>query len=114
MSAGYAEFHAWGQRVDVFVYLVFSADTAAAQIVAGIDQDAKRPGDKGRLPAKTGNASLDFQEGFLLASKLGFARQAAPRSFAPVELLHHVAQVFGGEIGPALGQEAELGEGAFP
>ena len=65
MSAGRAKFPARGQRVHVFAYLVFSAGTAAAQIVASVDQDAKRPGDKGRLPAKTGDASLNFQEGFL-------------------------------------------------
>src|SRR5258705_6127591 len=36
-----------------------------SQVGEGYNQDAERPGDKRRLPAKTGDASLDFQEGFL-------------------------------------------------
>src|SRR5882762_2071205 len=236
MSAGSAEFHARRQRVHVFIHMVFSTNAAAAQIVAGVDQDTERPGDKRRLPAKTRDASLDFQEGFLhgvfgirlrtekiarqilharslppiealvalqvsaeagrrhgrvlgkffsdpngfrfpferfhsplpvachrgefmlpgqrkshrshvfllgyrrweegkglaLAanstggvthlfsasyspeSKGGFVRQAAARSFPLLELLHHVAQVFGREIGPPFGKKAKLCKGAFP
>jgi len=68
MCAGSTEFHARRQRVHVFIHAVFSTNAAAAQIVAGVDQDAKRPGDKRRLPAKTGDASLDFQEGSCTAS----------------------------------------------
>src|ERR1700740_2109872 len=48
------------------------------------------------------------------ASKGGFARQTAARSFALLVLLHHVAQVFGREIGPPFRKKAKLGEGAFP
>src|SRR5882757_4337952 len=48
------------------------------------------------------------------ASKGGFVRQAAARSFPLLELLHHVAQVFGREIGPPFGKKAKLCKGAFP
>jgi len=48
------------------------------------------------------------------ASKGGFLRQGRARSFTLLELLHHVAQVFGREIGPPFGKESKLCKGAFP
>src|SRR5580704_4655100 len=61
-------------------------------------------------------ASCTRTEGcrLIMNSKLDFAGKAPVRAFAVLELFHHVTQVFGCEIGPALGQKAEFGERAFP
>jgi hypothetical protein len=46
--------------------------------------------------------------------KLVFARQAASGSFALFKFFQHAAKIFGREIRPSLGKEAQFGEGAFP
>src|SRR5215469_7280487 len=43
----------------------FFPQPAAPRVIARVDQDPVRPGHKTRLPAKTCNASLHFQECFL-------------------------------------------------
>src|SRR3989442_3812769 len=42
-----------------------AAHTAAAHVVAGIDQDAKNPSGKGRFAGVTADGALHFQESFL-------------------------------------------------
>src|SRR6267378_8481762 len=40
----------------------FFPQTAAPRVIAGVHQNAKGPGNEARLPAKTGDAALHFQE----------------------------------------------------
>ena len=49
-----------------------------------------------------------------MCSKLAFPGQATAGAFAVLEFENHVAQIFGREVGPALGEKTELGESAFP
>src|SRR5882757_10514622 len=53
----------------------FLAQAATARVIAGVHQDAKGPGNEARLPAKTGNAALHFQES-LLYGVFGICRAA--------------------------------------
>src|SRR5882757_10289526 len=43
----------------------FFSQAATACVVARIHQDAEGPGNEARLPAKTGDAALHLQKGFL-------------------------------------------------
>src|SRR3974390_2486295 len=51
--------------IPLVLRVLFAADPAAPHVVAGVDEDSKRPGDKRRLSAKAGNAALNFQERIL-------------------------------------------------
>src|SRR5262249_19692846 len=50
----------------------------------------------------------------ILVSKPSFARQTALRAIAPLKFEQDVAEVFGREVRPALGEKEEFGEGTFP
>src|ERR1700676_1914441 len=55
-----------------------------------------------------------FSHGILLFSTREFGGEGATGAFAAVEFVEGGAEIGDGEIRPALGEEDEFGEGAFP